>query len=291
MSSPPTPGSAWDAPSLSDRAEDHRGAAGWVQAQWEHPGARVIPVLAAGRVAWTAGAPGYRAPAGALDGRQFLLGLVDGVPVFAEVATELDESVGLRQVMDGLDPTDLQVVFTAAALAAWHEQARFCGGCGTATQPERGGFARRCPGCGCELYPRVDPAVIVAVTDPDDRLLLGRHVGWEGNRRSVFAGFSEAGESLEQAVHRELFEEVGVRLFDLRYVASQPWPFPRSLMLAFTARTEDTEIVLDPAEIAEARWFSRAELEAALSSGALGLPMRTSVAYRLITAWREGRLR
>ena len=137
---------------------------------------------------------------------------------------------------------------------------------------------------------RSDPAVIVAVTDADDRLLLGRQPVWAKGRVSVFAGFVEAGESLEQAVHREVFEEVGLRLGPPRYLGSQPWPFPRSMMLGFTARALDTALTLDAREIEAARWYTRGQLETALAHGELTLPMRTSIAHRMITAWRRGEL-
>lgn len=280
----------WAEPSHLDRAEDRRGDADWVAEQWADPRARVLRVSATGRVSWSGGGLAYTAPSGSFDESHVLLGLVAGEPVFAELSLEPGDSVVLRAVMDGLEVPDLQVAFTAVALAAWHESAQFCGWCGTATTPERGGLVRRCGGCQRELYPRVDPAMIVAVTDADDRLLLGRQAVWEPGRMSVFAGFVSAGESLEQAVHREVFEEVGLRLSKVRYVSSQAWPFPRSLMVAFSARAGHTDLTVDTTEIEQAAWFSRDELDAALAAKEVRLPMTTSVAHRMITAWRKRRL-
>jgi NAD+ diphosphatase len=129
--------------------------------------------------------------------------------------------------------------------------------------------------------------VIVAVIDPDDRLLLGGQGAW-GNRVSVLAGFVEAGESLEQAIHREIGEEVDVSLSELRYFGSQPWPFPRSLMVAFFARAVGTNINVDADEIAYADWYTRDQLSAKLDAGKLGLPGKSSIAARMIQAWRDG---
>ncbi len=275
---------------MLDRAEDLRGDDSWVAGLWNEPGARVLAVTFDGRLAWTGDGLDFRPVTGERTERHLLVGLLDAVPVFVETEAELADAAVLRAVMDGLDDADLQVAFTAAALADWHRRSGFCGGCGAATSPTRAGASRVCSGCGGELYPRVDPAVIVAVTDPADRLLLGRQPVWAKGRVSVFAGFVEAGESLEQAAHREVFEEVGLRLGTPRYLGSQPWPFPRSMMVGFAARADDTALTLDANEIEEARWFTRAELDAGLASGEVSLPMRTSIAHRMITAWREHRL-
>jgi NAD+ diphosphatase len=147
---------------------------------------------------------------------------------------------------------------------------------------------RHCAACGRDHFPRTDPAVIVAVVDPQDRLLLGGQKTW-GNRVSVLAGFVEAGESLEQTIHREIGEEVDVTLSELRYFGSQPWPFPRSLMVAFFGRAEGTNISLDLDEIAYAEWYTRDQLSAKLDAGEVGLPGRSSIAARMIQAWRDGK--
>lgn len=281
----------WESPSRLDRVEDRRGDDAWVAEQWAAPQARVLAVSNDGRLAWADGGLQLRPVSGARDERHLLAGVIDAAPVFVETGAELVDAPVLRTVMDGLDGAELEVAFTAAALADWHRRSGFCGECGGATVATRAGAGRLCPACAVEHYPRVDPAVIVAVTDADDRLLLGRQPVWAKGRVSVFAGFVEAGESLEQAAHREVFEEVGVRLGPPRYLGSQPWPFPRSMMLGFTARALDTSLTLDASEIEEARWFTRADLDAALADGSASLPMRTSIAHRMITAWRNDALR
>jgi NAD+ diphosphatase len=150
-----------------------------------------------------------------------------------------------------------------------------------------GGFARHCKRCGRDHFPRTDPAVIVAVIDEADRILLGGQEAW-GNRVSVLAGFVESGESLEQAIHREVGEESDISLSELRYFGSQPWPFPRSLMVAFFARAAGTDIHVDINEIAHAEWYTRDQLSAKLEAGELGLPGKTSIAARMIQAWQDG---
>ncbi|MGA4507232.1 NAD(+) diphosphatase [Propionibacteriaceae bacterium G1746] len=195
-----------------------------------------------------------------------------------------------QTLRDGFaDPAMHDLVAAAAAILAWHDGAPPCGRCGAVTVPVRGGFMRQCVECGHLEFPRHDPAIIVAITDPDDRLLLAHQANWPEGRVSVIAGFVEAGESLEQAVGREVGEEVGLWVDRVRYVASQPWPFPRSLMLAFVA-TAMGEPVPDGTEIAWARWFSRDEFTAAVESGELSLPGRGSVGGRLIHAWVAGEL-
>ncbi|MDQ7991807.1 MAG: NAD(+) diphosphatase [Propionicimonas sp.] len=281
---------SWCGPSLLDRAEDRRGDDDWVASQWRAPGTRVIAVTPDGSLGWAGDGPGFQPASGELSERHLLLGLLEGRAVFADVLPDLAAGRTLRAVMDGLSEPDLEVAFAAAGLAAWHSRAAFCGSCGSATAPVRAGLERRCTGCGRELYPRVDPAVIVAVTDDDDRLLLGRQPSWPAGRMSVFAGFVEAGESLEQAVHREVFEEVGLRLAEPTYLGSQPWPFPRSMMVGFAARAVGTALTVDNTEIEHARWFSRSELTAALAAGEVGLPMSTSIASGMIGQWREERL-
>ncbi len=277
----------WENPSRLDRVEDRRGDDAWVAELWASPRARVLAVSDDGRLAWADDGLALRPASGTRDERHLLAGLVGEVPIFVETGAELVDSPVLRGVMDGLGGAELEVAFTAAALADWHRRSGFCGECGAVTVITRAGAGRFCSACAVEHYPRVDPAVIVAVTDADDRLLLGRQPVWAKGRVSVFAGFVEAGESLEQAVHREVFEEVGLKLASPRYLGSQPWPFPRSMMVGFAARAEDTVLTLDTSEIEQARWFTREELQAALGTGEVALPMTTSIAHRMITAWRN----
>jgi NAD+ diphosphatase len=153
-----------------------------------------------------------------------------------------------------------------------------------------GGHLRVCVTDGVEHYPRTDPAVIMLVVDDDGRALLGHQPSWPQGRMSTLAGFVEAGETLEDAVAREVLEEVGVVVDDVRYVESQPWPFPSSLMLAFTAHAATSELAVDGVEISDARWFTRDELTTCVQDGSLRLPMRSSVAFRLIDRWYGGGL-
>jgi NAD+ diphosphatase len=196
----------------------------------------------------------------------------------------------LRALLDEIPDRDIQTVFAAAALANWHAQAEFCPVCGSVTKVRSPGWSRICPTCPRELFPRTDPAVIVAIRDESDRLLLGRQPVWPPKRMSVFAGFVEAGESLEQAVHREVAEEVGIELSDVHYFGSQPWPFPRSLMLGFSARAVTTQQQIDGEEIEYARWFSKAEFRQATKTGELLLPNLHSIARRMINNWLAGSL-
>ena len=152
----------------------------------------------------------------------------------------------------------------AVALENWQRLHRFCSRCGERTVIAAAGHIRRCPACGAEHYPRTDPAVIMLVTDDQDRALLGRQVHWPEGRFSTLAGFVEPGESIEQSVVREVAEEAGVTVGEVEYVASQPWPFPSSLMLGFMARATSSEIHVDGEEIHEARWFSREDLRGGL---------------------------
>lgn len=197
----------------------------------------------------------------------------------------------LRQVAGMLSPLETTLAMTAVALAHWHRGHGFCERCGSPTEPIEAGWVRRCTNDGSAHYPRTDPAVIMSVIGEDDRLLLARNAAFHGRRSmSVLAGFVEPGESLESAVAREVAEEVGLAVDDVRYQGGQPWPFPASLMLAFECRAHATDVHLDPEEIESARWFTREQLLAALESGEIGLPPRLSVARRLIEHWFGGLL-
>ncbi|CAN5530513.1 NAD(+) diphosphatase [soil metagenome] len=191
----------------------------------------------------------------------------------------------LREAGEGLSDTDAGVLTSAVALANWHDRHPCCPRCGERTEPAEGGWVRVCPQDGSQHHPRTDTAVIVAVTDDEDRILLARGPHWPQGRLSVLAGFVEAGESLESAVAREIREEVGIEVRSTVYRGNQPWPFPSSLMVGFTARAFDTELDLDPQEIAEASWFARGELAYAVRSGVVALPPRVSIARRLIEHW------
>lgn len=196
----------------------------------------------------------------------------------------------LRDVGHALPDGEAGLAAAAVGLAAWHERHPRCPRCGAPTTPSAAGWTRTCTADGSEHYPRTDPAVIMAVTDAEDRLLLGHAGHWPARRFSTLAGYVEPGESLEAAVRREVQEEVGVTTGAVAYRGSQPWPFPASLMLAFVARATSTEIRVDGEELTEARWFTRAELAAAVASGDVLLPMRTSVARALVEDWFGGPL-
>lgn len=197
---------------------------------------------------------------------------------------------GLREVGVDLHDLDAEVFMTAVALARWHEQHPRCPRCGQATVVGNAGWVRRCPADGSEHFPRTDPAVIMAIIDADDRLLLGRNVSWPPGRYSVLAGFVEPGEQLEAAVAREVLEEVGVQVEDVRYFGSQPWPFPASLMLGFTARATSPHLAPDTTEIAEARWLTKDDLTHLVARRELTIPGRLSIARRLIEHWYGGPL-
>jgi len=180
---------------------------------------------------------------------------------------------------------DAGLLVQAIGLAQWHDRSKHCPLCGSVTELRDAGWVRHCPGDGTEIFPRTDPAMIVLVHDGAERCVLGRQSVWPLDRFSVLAGFVEPGESAEQAVAREVYEEVGLKLRDIRYVTSQPWPLPQSLMLGFTARAERHQtLVVDQEELAEAAWFTRAEL---LDPDRVRpkLPPPVSIAYQLISGW------
>jgi NAD+ diphosphatase len=194
----------------------------------------------------------------------------------------------LREVGGGLDARDAGAFVAALSLGRWLLDAAFCPACGTRTEVRHAGWSRHCPACGREHFPRTDPAVIVAVGSPDgERLLLGSNALWGQDRYSCFAGFVEAGESLEAAVAREVGEESGVALSGIRYAGSQAWPYPRSLMLGFSATARDEAAARpDGEEILQVRWFTRPEIAEALAGrGGVTLPGPSSIARALIEAW------
>jgi NAD+ diphosphatase len=246
------------------------------------------------------GAAGQEAPLwlflGELDGAVFLaLILADLVEAGGEVADVVGAFTdctwsALREVGHLLDDRDSDLATTAVALSEWHRRSRHCPRCGAATHAELGGWVRRCPADGGEEYPRTDAAVIMAVTDDADRILLAHGARWAERRFSMLAGFVEPGESLETAVRREVAEEVGVQVDEVTYVSSQPWPFPTSLMVAFRAHATTSDLVCDEQEVTEARWFTRDELARAVRDGQVTLPMCTSVALALIEEWFGGPL-
>ncbi len=279
-----------------DRSAHLRADTAWLERAWADPGTRVLAVEQ-GRVLAEISDAGERLyfvpPAQAPDGVRFLLGVDrDGLAYFG-VAGPLPEPaepglrpVYLREAGPLLSDRDAGLMTHAVALANWHETFTHCPRCGAVTEPFASGHGRRCPVDGSEHFPRVDPAMIVLVTDPDDRCLLARNAMWPERRVSILAGFVEAGESAEQAVAREVHEETGITVSAVTYLGSQPWPMPQSLMIGFRARANGhEEIRVDADEIVEAHWYSRAELAAVVASGELRLPPPVSIAHHIIESW------
>jgi NAD+ diphosphatase len=197
--------------------------------------------------------------------------------------------VSLRRVGPFIDRPSGGLLAYAQAMVHWHQQHRFCGACGSPTRSEEAGHWLRCASESCRTlhFPRTDPAMIVRVTH-DDRCLLGRQSRWPARRYSVLAGFVEPGESLEDAVVREVFEEAGVRVGDVEYHSSQPWPFPASLMIGFTARAMDGTLDVDDDELEDVRWFTREQLDGEVAAGNVILPPDIALAHHLIDGWYRG---
>ncbi|MCC2592808.1 NAD(+) diphosphatase [Tessaracoccus sp. OS52] len=250
--------------------------------------ALVLEVDRDGRFSGDQGAPVPLREPGELQPDDILLGNHGGRTWFARPTTEL--TAGDPTPWRETRPGYWDLTAAAVALVRWHGTRPRCDRCGEPTIPDSGGARRRCPECGALAFARQDPAVIVAILDPSDRLLLARQSIWPESRVSVIAGFVEAGESLEQAVWREVAEEVGVALSAVRYVSSQPWPMPRSLMLGFVAAASDARLQPDGDEIVEARYWERDELTRAVAAGELTLPGGASIARQLVDAWLSGEL-
>lgn len=278
-----------------DRVTERRRDAAWVTAQRADAASRAIVasdghVLADGdklvRVALS--------DVGASSSEPLLLGLEGGRALFAVDAEGLDPGrlaparlVGVRDIAARLVQADGGLLAYAIALLNWHRRHGFCSVCGRPSDVAEAGLLRVCPHCGAQHHPRTDPVVIMLVTD-GERVLLGRQPSWPARRYSALAGFVEPGESLEDAVAREVLEETGVEVTEQSYVSSQPWPFPSSLMLGFSARYAGGEPAARDGELEDARWFSRAELEAAAAGdGPLLLPPQLAIARRLIDGWLE----
>ncbi len=196
----------------------------------------------------------------------------------------------LRVVGATLSARDAGLATAAVALDAWHARHPRCPRCGAVTVATQSGWVRACTVDGSEHYPRTDPAVIMAVVDDQDRLLLGHATAWAAHRWSTLAGFVEPGESLENAVRREVREETGVVVDTVEYRGSQPWPFPASLMLGFRAHARSTDVAVDGVELEAAAWFTRAELREAVASGDVIPPGPSSIARALVEDWFGGRL-
>jgi NAD+ diphosphatase len=231
--------------------------------------------------------------AAAADGSGPRENVLVAVPVDVGKALDLPDGArwaGLREVGALLDDAGAGLLTPAVALTQWHAVHPRCARCGTPTDVVQAGWARHCPHCGAEHHPRTDPAVIMAITDGAGRILLGRQAVWPPRRYSTLAGFVEPGESLEAAVRREVLEESGVVVGDVRYLGSQPWPFPSSLMLGFTGTATGTDVTVDGVELEDARWWTREEFDRDLASGDLLLPPPVSIARRLVEHWYGGPL-
>jgi NAD+ diphosphatase len=302
---PPSPDPIAFGGGALDRAGARRTDAAWLAAALRDPAATAVVVGRAGAhaaplaltdVAALGDAPAGRAP---LD--PIFLGLGDdGAPVFA-VEREGVELTGLRDLAVSLPARQLGVVAYASAMVSWARATRFCGICGTPTTAREGGHVRVCRN-GHPHHPRTDPVVIMLVSDSDsdsdsDRVLLGRQAAWPAGRYSALAGFVEPGERLEGAVAREVLEESGIAVRDVRYVESQPWPFPVSLMLGFHATYDGGEPRALDGELEDVRWFARDEVAAALRADAGGdwisggdadrlmVPPPTAIARLLLDRW------
>ena len=272
-----------------DRADALRAHPDRIAALARRPSARLL--------AWDNGAPaldedGRLQWAAVEDDPPLFLGLDNEVPHFSalppgDVAIDSRAHFGL---LAGLDAADAPIFAAALSLANWHRRHGFCSVCGAATTPNRGGWSRACGSCGGEHYPRVDPVVIM-LAEHDGRVLLGRQPQYPARRFSALAGFVEPGETIEAAVARELFEEAGISVRDVTYLASQPWPFPSTLMIGAICSADGDSLTIDHDELDDARWFTRAEVQAALSGDASAPfvpPPRFAIARTLLDRWASG---
>ena len=215
------------------------------------------------------------------------LGLDESSPRFSAIEPVTLEARAAFPLMSILDAADAPLFAAALSLGRWHSRHSHCANCGEMSGIVRGGWSRRCPACNAEHYPRVDPVVIM-LAEHDGRLLLGRQPHFPPRRYSALAGFVEVGETVEAAVAREIFEEAGIRVDDVSYVASQPWPFPSSLMIGCRARAASDILTIDKSELDDARWFSRDEVVAALEGreeAAFLPPPTTAIARTLLERW------
>ena len=229
-------------------------------------------------------------------GEELFLGIDNGTSYFAwcgdakdfESFELLENYQTLRTLGDYLSQLEMGLAIHTQAIANWHHSHQFCARCGLPTISANGGSLRKCTSDGSEHYPRTDGAVIVLVKDKRDRILLGRQKIWPERRFSCFAGFVEPGESFEQTVLREVFEESGIKLEEITYLGSQPWPFPASIMISFSAiATNPDDAIPDGEEIEEIRWLSRNQMRESIADESLTLPPNMSVARKMIEFWYE----
>lgn len=283
----------------ADRRTITRSDDGWIDAQRELATARFVVIdtryCLVGNTPALVRLPKESLPEGWRQWQSVFLGCIDDAPLFAlsppADAVSHFEKFGrfeeLRPLALQLAPADAALIAHARAVMHWHETHRYCGRCGGELHCAAGGHARRCLNDACmtgEIFPRIDPAVIMLVTH-GDKCLLGRQRSWPEGRFSCLAGFAEAGETLEEAVRREVLEEAGVAVSDIAYHSSQPWPFPQSLMIGFRARALSPAIALHDDELEAARWFSRDDIRRDVAAGRLKLSARLSIAWRLLHDW------
>lgn len=273
-----------------DRMAQYRDDPEWIQAQWDAPTTRVL-VMAGARIRLTSSGVPWSSPAQAPDGTRVLLGQRSGITYFALITSPDgtgEDWRSLRAALGQVPSEELDLVIHAVGVAEWLWRTRFCPRCAGRLHVHQLGHVLVCQKCSREEFPRTDPAVIMIVVDTsaaEERCLLGRNVAWPADRYSTLAGFVEPGESMEQAVRREVAEEVGIQVGAVQYLGNQPWPFPRSLMVGFMAHAETTTINVDGAELSHARWFTRKELYETVSTGSVRLPSGVSISRALIEHW------
>ncbi len=283
-----------------DRAAHRRADSIWLAERIGDPASAFVPVWRSLNLIREGAQPeaGYLAlPAAAEAGRQIVfLGLVEARAHFAVDLSHWDDPApllpeahafaDLRSVGPVLSRRDGALLAYARGLVHWHSRHGYCGVCGGPSESAAAGHLRRCanPACKAEHFPRTDPAVIMLVED-GGRIVLGRQKIWPPGMHSVLAGFVEPGESLEDAVRREVKEEIGIEVADVRYRSSQPWPFPASIMLGFTARALSSRLDVAEDELETARWYTRDELLASPEDEHFRLPRKDSIARRLIEDW------
>ena len=224
------------------------------------------------------------------DAELCFLGLDEGKACFAAVPPKGDASPRMANprlwsLMATLRPDDLAIYGGARSLTDWHARHRFCAACGGATKLAKGGWQRDCTACGASHFPRTDPVTIMLV-EYQGKLMLGRGLGWPEGSFSALAGFVEPGESIEEAVNREVLEEAGITVRDVSYIASQPWPFPSQLMIGCHSHANSDELTIDETEMAEINFYTREEVEAALAgNGPFRCPPRHAIAHHLMQWW------
>ena len=289
-----------------DRGERERRDEDWIEARAQDPQSRFLPfnslnVLLGGdaeaRLGWLS--PSAIPPCGAVS-TPTMLGILDGITHFTievndDAAASIERDTAMRfedcrAAGEALSGQEGGIVAQARAQLDWHRRHRYCSVCGQPSEKRRGGQVRQCPGCNAQHFPRTDPVIIMVVTDSErDRCLLGQSRGRLSRMRmySALAGFMDQGEAIEEAVAREVMEEAGIRVKNVRYHSSQPWPFPSSLMIGCIAEAATTDINMDNEEMTDVQWFERSEVLLALEgkSDKLTVPAPIAIAHHLIKAW------